>query len=497
MSRAGTAVALPVALLALALLVPLLIARHLQGSHTRGNVARSVRSAVCGDVARAAVAEAWWVLEHGSTDSGNPLYLTLRGASATAQTLTLEVPHLAQMLAEDPQLAGYKLVDGKVKVTIGPRNPTSVRTREGIADVRIEARALHEVSGLARVVREGREMRLALTALPAPFDGASVLVLDARPLVGDQTNGWMEEAVSIIGQIANGVKSAGGSVVGEAPPPLIDDLDREIHRFPAKYVVRSSAAQIPDLTRIYLWPKIEAAHRRIEALGPASDLAGQAASDPAGTAKKAGQIAQAHSALLEEAKGYQAQFEEVGGPAAEQLMALAGQLTPQEWRRRAFFLFEGQGASQRLLDMLDGYARESPPLSVSGVAFVDNRDEPLKLKGRTFHGRLVVCATGLVDLDDVKVQDPANDLLVVQAEGVLTTHGRIDASIVVRGGVQMGADTALAGSLIVAKVSTGDQYGGKLDFDASRQRVMRDNLDRPEMFRVAFSPAATSREMTE
>ena len=483
-------------MLAIALLLPLLIARHLQGSHTRGNIARSARASLLSDLAKAAVAEGWWQLERAAADSGSPTYLVLRAGATTPQVIQVDVPHLTQLLDEDPVMAGCKLSENKVKVTIGKRTPTSSKTREGLADVTLEAKMVNDGVGIFRIVRETREMRLVLAALPIPFDQHSLMVIDAHALVGDQTNAWMEEAVSTVTQIAGGAKAAGATDIGgEPPPPLVDDLTKEIHRFPTKYLLQSADAAIPDVTAIYLLPKMEGHRRRIEALGPASDLSGKAASDPSGTASKARAIVAAHNALLAEARVFQHQFLENGPPESDNFAAAATQLAPAEWRRRALFTFTGAGAAAKFVAMLDKYAAEDPPRCVNGVAYVDDPDAPLKLKNRAMRGRLVICSTGAVELDSITVVNAKIDLLTVQTQGTLTTNGRIEANLVACGGVQMAADTVVSGSLTLDTVRGLDKYGGKLECDLTRLNVQTGGLDRPEMFWVAFSPFATKREM--
>lgn len=496
MKRTGAAVALPLALIVIALLVPLMAARHIQGSHTRGNVAKTVRASLVVDVAKAAVAEGWWRLERMAYDSSNPLYLSLRGGPPVATNFTLEVPFTASSLADDPQLSGCSVVDGKVKVTMGPKTQTNPRSRECVLDVTVEARVSHSW-GIARTVRETREMRLALLALPPPFDARSLVVLDASFLVGDQTNKWMEDAVSIVNQIVSGIKGAGGSTQGEVPAPLHDDLAREIHRFPSKYSILSADAAVPDIAAIYLAPKVEARHRKIESLGPPEALMSSAASDPEGTAKKAGILAQAHNALLDEVKAFQKLWSESGNVDVDNLNGLANQLSPTEWRKRAWFTFSGPGAPKRLLEMLDGYAKEDPPRGVLGIVYLDNPDEPLKLQNLTLRGRLVIVATGQVEVSELKVSDPARDLLAIQAEGQMTTSGRIESSLIMKGGAQMSSDTVIAGTLFLDRPRANDKYGGKIEWDAARQSTQTAGLDRPEMFWIAFAPYAKSREMTE
>ena len=492
-TRKGTAMALPAALLAMAVLVPLMIVRHSQGSHTRGNVARTIRGGQLMDLGRAAIAEGWWQLERSSQDPASPLFMQLRAAPAQATPLDLTVPHLSKQLAEDPCLAACKLDRDLVRATLTPLRRTSNRTREGVCDVTLEARLRHD-GGLTRVYRETREMRISLLTLPPPFDEPTLMVLDGAQLVGDQTNAWLEEAVSLTTRIALGAKAAGASDIGGEPPaPLVDDLNREVHRFPAKYVVLSRAKQVDDIAALFVRPKFEVLRHELEAMGPPADLAGQAVTDPNGAGQKARRLAQTEVAMLETARAYQKQWDELGGADADSLRALAAQLEPREWRRRAFFAFEGPGAAKALTDLLDRCQAEGRALN--GVAYVSDPDLPVKLTRRTIHGRLVVVSTGPVELEEVHLASRATDLLVVQAEGLMSTAGRIEGSLVVRGGVEMRPGTVIAGSLIMKDVRPLDQLGGRIECDTVRTRSTVDGLDRPEMFWVAIAPVAKQRQM--
>lgn len=493
LGKKGSAVALPAAMLAMTLLVPLMVVRHSQGSHTRGNVARTIRGGQLMDLGRAALAEGWWQLERASTDSGHPLYMQLRSAPTRPLTASLTVPHLSKQLAEDPCLAACKLDRDEVRVTVSPRRPTSSRTREGVCDVTLEARLKHD-AGLTRLLRETREMRVALLALPPPFDEPSLVVLDANALVGDQANAWLEEAVDLTTRIALGARAAGATDIGGEPPaPLVDDLSKEVHRFPAKYALRSRAPRVDSLADLFLRPKLQALRAKIEGMGPAEGLAGEALTDPSGAGAKARDLARAEVALLELAKTFQTSWDETGGAETEALRAAAAQLEPAEWRRRAFFAFEGQGAAKKLVDLLDRHAAEKRP--VSGIAYVDDPDETLALKKRTIAGRLVIVSTGKVELEEVKLANRATDLLVVQAERLLVTAGRLEASLVARGGVEMGASTVIAGSLILQEIRPNDQLAGRIESDTVRTSVTVDGADRPEMFWVALAPVAKSRAM--
>lgn len=479
--RRGTVLALPIAVMIVSLLVPVMVARHIQGSHTRGNVARASRGGALMDVGQSALAEAWWRLEHGAADPSDPLFATLR--EVAPRKLTVRVPHLAGALIGDPLWTGVSLVGEGVKATIGAPAPLSANVREGSIDVRLEATVRHAPTGLVRTLRETRELRRTLLAVPVPFDRHSLVVLDAGGLVGERANAWLEESTQALARVGVGA-------------PLNDDLTRSLHRFPSRYAVHRRG-DVRDLTALNLGARLEAARRAIEALGPAPDPGAQPKDDAQINALvgRVTRLAQAHRALLDEARRFQDAYDESGEAQAEELARSAGELAPEAWMRRASFRFGGAGAGQKLLAMLDRYQQEETPRPVSGVIFLDNEDEPLKISGRGIRGRLVIVATGDVELSDVRVHDRTTDMLVVQAEGRLTAQGRIEAALIARGGVALSGDLSLKGALVLDRVRVGDRFGGRLESDVERIESRLGGRDRPEMFWLTFAPWATAREV--
>lgn len=388
-TRRGTVLALPIAVMIVSLLVPVMIARHIQGSHTRGNVARASRGGALMDVGQSALAEAWWRLEHAAADASDPLFVTLREVAPAPRTLTVKVPHLTGALIGDPLWSGVGLVGEGVAATVAAPAPISTNAREGSLGVRLEVTVRHAPTGLVRTLRETRELKRTLLAVPVPFDRYSLAVLDAT-LAG-------KRAVCMRGDVR--------------------------------------------------------------------DLTAQEA------------------------------YTEASAAQADELARAAGQLAPEAWMRRASFRFGGPGAGARMLAMLDRYQAEEKPLPVSGVIYLDNKDEPLRIAGRGFRGRLVIVATGDVELSDVRVHDRATDMLVVQAEGRLSAQGRIEAALIARGGVALSEDLAIRGALLVDRVRVGDRIAGRLESDVERMASRLDGRDRPEMFWLTFAPWATAREV--
>jgi hypothetical protein len=172
---------------------------------------------------------------------------------------------------------------------------------------------------------------------------------------------------------------------------------------------------------------------------------------------------------------------------AQALVAGAARLAPAEWRRRAFFHFEGPGACRRFLEMLDGHAAAGRP--VSACVFVDDTSEPLRLRRRSIHGRLVVVSTGRVELADVRLRDPATDLFVVQAERRIEVSGRVEAALIARGGIEVERGARLTGALVLSREPASRDVTGELVSDGSRYR------GRASSYGVALAPWSTARDV--
>lgn len=157
---------------------------------------------------------------------------------------------------------------------------------------------------------------------------------------------------------------------------------------------------------------------------------------------------------------------ELSGPDASELAAGAARLDLAQWRRRALFRFEGPGAVRRFLALLDERAAEGRP--VSATVLVDDPTEPLRLRRRTIHGRLVVATTAGAELVDVRLRDPAADLLVVQAARRVEVGGRVDAAVIAQDGVEVNPGARLAGALVLFRAPASRDVAGELRADVTR-----------------------------
>jgi hypothetical protein len=98
------------------------------------------------------------------------------------------------------------------------------------------------------------------------------------------------------------------------------------------------------------------------------------------------------------------------------------------WRARATLVVQpdAQGRVQGAFDtLLNRLGR------VSGIVLVDNAGRaPLSLRNLTFHGQAIIVVTGAVNVADVRLGDPACDLLSIVAFGDCSLDGTIEAALV-------------------------------------------------------------------
>ena len=120
--------------------------------------------------------------------------------------------------------------------------------------------------------------------------------------------------------------------------------------------------------------------------------------------------------------------------AAQERIAPALELlgSAQAWQARASLRIapDGAGSVQSGFEVL---ARRLGRLD--GIVLVDNAGRgALSLRNRAFSGRCVLVVTGAVDLADVRLADPACDLLTVIACGDARLEGRLEGAVLLMPG---------------------------------------------------------------
>ena len=497
--RRGLGALLFVVLMFMAVVLPVLIARHLQGSQARTAVAHAGATIAVLNAARSALAEAWWELERSAARPADPLFAALHFPGQAAAR-TIAVPRLARLLRADPELEAVEVADGQVAIEIGKVAATSRVSSDLSAEVTLHATARHRPTGLARTLSETRSLRVSLVGLPPPLDQFSVVVLDASNLVPAQANGWIDESASALTEMAAAARELAaapdGATLGaalasiEPPPPLDTGAPGTLHHFPARLALVSFARGVGELAALDLTPRLAAARRRVL---DANAAARQTSGDDATFVARVLELAAAHRALLEAVRRYQSDWVEYSDEAADWLWGFATNLERGQWAARAQYHFEGADAAQQLTDLLDRLAAERPARALNGVVYLDNPGAPLRLAGRAVRGRLAILATGRVELEDVRLADRTSDRLIVQAEGALTVSGRVEAALVAHGALTIAPQSVVVGALVLPSVADPTGLAGRLDAEPERFDCALEGTENPAFFQVALAPWALAR----
>lgn len=172
-------------------------------------------------------------------------------------------------------------------------------------------------------------------------------------------------------------------------------------------------------------------------------------------------LATSDQAILEAVRRFEDLWLETGGDATRWLRQYAGRLDPAEWERKASWKFAGPGAARSFVSWLARYKEEGVP--VNGIAYVSDPADVLDLSSATIHGKLVVVATGPVHLQDVRLADANNDLLVVQSQGEMKAAGRVEACLIPLGPFQPRSDLSLSGSVVMDRVRDPARLAGTVE----------------------------------
>jgi Tfp pilus assembly protein PilX len=522
-NRAGFGLVLPLAVLFLAVLVPLAFSRHMQGRAARGGAQHAVEGALAHDLARSALAEGWWEVEQRLKNPSDPLSAAARDPKRARSTHKIPVTRAPRLARAESHLKGYAITGGAVTATLERHAPTGEAPHEGYTYMRLEARVAHADTGIARTLSEFRTLKMAVTSLPRPFDQFTLVVNEARSLVGVHANDQLEHCERTLSQLdalkapmqerAGKVQGAARDALQKAltalatPAPKVgQSINDPLHYFPNRYILASRASEIPNLAALHLEPRLAKAYAEVEAAETALGqiVGAQPSPDLVATMPEAQlpaavnaltRVARANRAYLAGVQRWQSSFIEMTAEAADWLDGLRYQLDTEEWDERAFFRFEGEGAVSKFLAMLDAAEKETPARGRDGVVYVDNANEPLKLSARRVRGRLAICATGDVTLEDVDLADHGRDRLVIQCGGTLKVAGRVRAALIAKGAFIARPGAKIAGALVLDRVDQPAELAGAVTGDAARYATGLGPDELKQALTLVLSPYSEARTM--
>lgn len=310
-----------------------------------------------------------------------------------------------------------------------------------------------------------------------------------------------------------------------AAPEIADSVTAPLHHFPASYAVYLRNPEV-GLAELNLAPRLasldnaatearkayelafdrhQAIIARISALSKRGESMSQVAVLSEATelyrslkpsvrqiAQALNNLAAADQAILEAVKRFEDLWLETGGDATQWLRQYAGRLDPAEWQRKASWKFSGPGAGKSFVSWLARYGKEGVP--VNGIAYVSDPADVLDLSNVTIHGKLVVVATGPVQLQEVRLADRGNDLLVVQTQGEMKAAGRVEACLIPLGAFQPRSDLSLAGSVVMDLVRDPARLAGTVE-NRERRFSTETAEKRSSHLYAALSPWSSSVSM--
>jgi len=150
-------------------------------------------------------------------------------------------------------------------------------------------------------------------------------------------------------------------------------------------------------------------------------------------------------------------FTESADEAADWLRGFAYKFQRQEVEARAALALH----RDRERTVARGSVRGSPQdlqrrgreTSSQRVVFIDNAGgTPLRLRGISVDGKLLIACTGDVELNDVTLADPLGGLLTIQCDGTMRVLGRVEASLIPRATFIPAAGVHISGNLILDQI---------------------------------------------
>jgi hypothetical protein len=171
-------------------------------------------------------------------------------------------------------------------------------------------------------------------------------------------------------------------------------------------------------------------------------------------------------------------------------------LSPQAWAARTYLKVDAADARTSNGTLADFLSRRGHPARpFNGILLWNNPGKPLALNGLSYSGKMVVVATGDVEVSGLKKADQ-DSLLTVVALGKLTVKGQVEASLVASAELDMQAGAQVQGNLLATKLSKG--LAGTVAMDPrltagwGPDQPSQESAAARRHYHVAFSPGPLS-----
>lgn len=492
--RAGMGMLLIVILILVTVMTFVALARAFFSRGVTSQVLRSSLGVQAQSIAESAVEEGLSELRRRVNDASDPIFVPFReevySGEETEIPISLQTPLLEGLLARYPDLAQFDLESCGAVVNFQRQFSAVPYERFGLAKVSATvSRSLGLTTRVTRRVELGVEFKVQLLSTPRPFDQTAVYVQDGDSLLRapfqtlDDVIQSIEYRRSEHEDMVDRMESQKGTVPfnGEAmlarhqgvsiPEPDYWRSKVPMLEEPAALFALGRAPDGIHLEHLGIAEAIRSAHRRVQDAEEAyQDARSQLESDfhrqdrHNDYLNKLKILLGAYSEMVGKMENFRGLFQIWDGDKHAALAGFDYKLTPDEWRRKATFVLDRHPGRLSPQTVLDTLLRERGRLD--GVFYSNWPGKSLRLRGRNLPGRAVLVAEQTeVSLHNVNTGTGPDDLLTVVSFGNLRLSGKIRASILALGSVQIEPGTEIVGNLVFREVPDTRDLKGRVEHD--------------------------------
>ncbi len=492
--RTGVGMLLVVILILVTVMTFIAIARAVFSKGVTSQVLRSSLGVQCQTLAEGAAEEALLQLRAKVNDPSDPIYREIRQEVYRGQVGDFEVrldpTRVDAMIRNDPDLAAYYLGDAQATIAFQKQFSSAPYERYGL--MKVGARVSTDLSfadTVSRRVELGVEFKVHLLGSPRPFDQAAVYVHDGEALLRDPYR-RIEDALQDIDDLRNlheemtqQLESRKGSITGWNATLMVDRykgvqvLPREYWRGQAPelrlpaviYGLGRDAAGI-DLTELDIRNRVERGWESVQRTSTYfREAKGRLESSFENSSRHDDYLERlrvllgAYSEMFGTVNRFRNIFHVFDGANYPELGKFGYKLEIAEWLRKVTHDLDRDPARREPQVQLEELLKAG---RLNGVVFTSWNGKSVRLAGRNLPGRIVlVTGETSLELSDLNLQATDRDMLTIVAMGPLRLSGKIHASILALGPVEIAPNTQIEGNLVFDKVRVPEDMAGRASYD--------------------------------
>jgi hypothetical protein len=464
---------------------------------SRGVTSQVLRSSLgiqAQTLAESAVEEALSELRRRVNDPSDPIFVALREEVYAGEEneipITIETPLLDTMYERYPEITQF-YVD-KCDAVVNFQHQFSAVPYERFGLLKVEAAVSRDLGLTSRVTRRvelGVEFKVQLLSTPRPFDQTAVYVHDADSVLRrpyqkiEDVLQSIEYRRSEHEDVVDQMESRKGSMPfnGEAmltrhksvviPESAYWRAKAPLFEDPGALFALGRAPDGIHLEQLNIGKKINLAYRNVQAAEEAfqearssleADFERQDLHND--YLNKLKVMLGTYSEMIGKMDSFRGLFQVWDGAQFSALEGFGFKLTPDEWRRKATIILDRSPERKSPQVIFDNLMKDKG--SLYGVFYSNWPGKSMRLQGRNYPGRIVL-VTEQTDLSlrDVNVGASSDDLLTVVSFGNLHLSGKIHASILALGSVQIEPGTEIVGNLVFNEVKNPRELQGEVEHD--------------------------------